>query len=141
VLCQTFLPKLASKINCNKTRIYLFPVPMGKIKIRVSDFVIFRILAIIECISFILGIAIGSYVEQFRGHPEYGWLYQEGKPASLHLCFLAFIIMIITILGVLNNTKERRKKNKINLILTLFPIWFLIIANILSYMFSFVVEK
>jgi pimeloyl-ACP methyl ester carboxylesterase len=27
VLCQTFLPKLASKINCNKTRIYLFPVP------------------------------------------------------------------------------------------------------------------
>jgi hypothetical protein len=27
VLCQTFLPKLASKINCDKTRIYLFPVP------------------------------------------------------------------------------------------------------------------
>ncbi|MFT5917026.1 MAG: hypothetical protein ACI81T_003539 [Bacteroidia bacterium] len=27
MLCQTFLPKLASKINCNKTRIYLFPVP------------------------------------------------------------------------------------------------------------------
>jgi hypothetical protein len=27
VLCKTFLPKLASKINCDKTRIYLFPVP------------------------------------------------------------------------------------------------------------------
>ncbi|MFT5914461.1 MAG: hypothetical protein ACI81T_000950, partial [Bacteroidia bacterium] len=27
VLYQTFLPKLASKINCDKTRIYLFPVP------------------------------------------------------------------------------------------------------------------
>jgi ABC-2 type transport system permease protein len=30
VLCQTFLPKLASKINCDKTRIYLFPVPYGE---------------------------------------------------------------------------------------------------------------
>ncbi|MFT5915885.1 MAG: putative transposase, partial [Bacteroidia bacterium] len=30
MLWQTFLPKLASKINCNKTRIYLFPVPYAK---------------------------------------------------------------------------------------------------------------
>jgi tellurium resistance protein TerZ len=37
VLCQTFLPKLASKINCDKTRIYLFPVPKNLLISRIMS--------------------------------------------------------------------------------------------------------